>query len=109
MSKPLQPLYRIVDSLLALKDELEGKTHDASLRECLFKINSCLYEKYPITEQPYLVEKLTVNTTISKFNPNYDQTAECVCGHPYNRHFDSWENNDPVGCKYCECFEFIPR
>lgn len=29
----------------------------------------------------------------------YDRT--CVCGHPYHRHFDSYDNMYPCGCKYC--------
>ncbi len=30
----------------------------------------------------------------------------CACGHPYHRHFDSYEDMRPVGCKYCDCREF---
>jgi hypothetical protein len=26
----------------------------------------------------------------------------CVCGHPYYRHFDTYEDMAPVGCKYCQ-------
>lgn len=33
-----------------------------------------------------------------------DQEAECVeCEHPYFRHFDSYDEMRPVGCKYCSC------
>lgn len=32
---------------------------------------------------------------------------ECECGHPYHRHFDSYEVPfEPVGCKYCPCREW---
>lgn len=41
-----------------------------------------------------------------KYNPEYGDDRECKCGHPYYRHFDSYENNYPCGCKYCSCFEF---
>ena len=27
----------------------------------------------------------------------------CKCGHPYYRHFDTYEGMRPVGCKYCDC------
>ena len=27
----------------------------------------------------------------------------CKCGHPYYRHFDTYAEMDPVGCKYCHC------
>ena len=48
-------------------------------------------------------------TKFRKWNPKYNQEAECVCGDPYHRHFDSYEGLDPVGCKYCECFTFEPK
>jgi DNA-directed RNA polymerase subunit RPC12/RpoP len=38
------------------------------------------------------------------WDKEHDQEVDCSeCGHPYYRHFDSYENNRPVGCKYCEC------
>lgn len=35
-----------------------------------------------------------------------DQDEECTCGHPYYRHFDTYEEMSPVGCKYCPCPRF---
>lgn len=35
-----------------------------------------------------------------------DQEEMCDCGHPYYRHFDSYEDMAPIGCKYCPCFTF---
>jgi len=43
------------------------------------------------------------------WNENHDQNDECVCGHVYHRHFDSWEDMRPVGCKYCECDTFASK
>lgn len=40
------------------------------------------------------------------WDAGHDQNALCKCEHPYYRHFDSWENMWPVGCKYCECSTF---
>lgn len=37
-----------------------------------------------------------------------DQDALCTCGHPYYRHFDTYEDMYPNGCKYCACREFQP-
>lgn len=54
--------------------------------------------------EPYL-EKKEIITTYS-YNPNYGDDRICECGHSYYRHFDSYENMDAVGCKYCGCFEF---
>ncbi len=53
---------------------------------------------------PYLEE--TETTIVRKYNPDYGMDRVCNCGHPYYRHFDSYESNDPVGCKYCDCYTF---
>lgn len=42
----------------------------------------------------------------NKYDPNFGDNKLCVCGHQYHRHFDSYENMEPVGCKYCGCLEF---
>lgn len=57
-------------------------------------------------EQPYIKER--VQKTIYKYNPKYGDEKMCQCGHLYYRHFDSYDNNKPVGCKYCDCFRFKP-
>ena len=40
------------------------------------------------------------------WNPDIDQDALCNCSHPYHRHFDSYEDMYPIGCKYCGCDTF---
>lgn len=40
------------------------------------------------------------------YNRDYGDDKICICGHPYYRHFDTYENMRPVGCKYCDCQEF---
>ena len=42
------------------------------------------------------------------YNEHYDirHCGDCVCGHEYYRHFDPYENMEPVGCKYCQCDTF---
>jgi hypothetical protein len=55
-------------------------------------------------EKPYIEKKRVV---IDRFyNPKYGDDRICKCGHPYYRHFDSYEKNAPVGCKYCDCYTF---
>jgi hypothetical protein len=40
---------------------------------------------------------------------NHSMSDEiCECGHPYHRHFDGYEDNYHIGCKYCECYDFKP-
>ncbi|MDB4278021.1 hypothetical protein N9917_00165 [Deltaproteobacteria bacterium] len=40
------------------------------------------------------------------YNPEYGSDRLCGCGHVYYRHFDTYEGMEPVGCKYCQCYEF---
>lgn len=42
-----------------------------------------------------------------QYDPKFGDQKTCVCGHPYERHFDGYEDNRPVGCKYCPCCKFI--
>lgn len=55
-------------------------------------------------ESPYLITTKTI--TLRHYNPDYGDDRICVCGHPYHRHFDSYEDDKAVGCKYCHCFTF---
>ena len=41
-----------------------------------------------------------------KYRRAMRQDAECICSHPYHRHFDGYENMAAVGCKYCQCDRF---
>jgi len=56
-----------------------------------------------IGEEPYLTKLIEKKT----YNPNYGDDRMCVCNHPYERHFDSYEDMMPIGCKYCECYVFV--
>jgi len=53
---------------------------------------------------------IDINAYLDKYyyvSENKDKM--CVCGHPYYRHFDSYDENRYVGCKYysnCGCEEF---
>ncbi len=35
------------------------------------------------------------------YDKDFGDNRDCECGHPYYRHFDTYENMSPVGCKYC--------
>ena len=58
-------------------------------------------------EPTYIFEAKIVH--IRKWNPNYQQDKLCQCGHTYDRHFDSYADMQPIGCKYCECYVFMER
>jgi len=57
-----------------------------------------------IEEEAYTVTTETVKHY--HYNPAYGDDRVCKCGHPYYRHFDTYEDMAAVGCKYCECFHF---
>lgn len=58
-------------------------------------------------DQPYLFRWCEQERgIISVYNGQYGDERICQCGHEYYRHFDTYENMYPVGCKYCECDEF---
>ena len=43
------------------------------------------------------------------YDKNFGDDRACECGHPYYRHFDSYDFMAPIGCKYCygeECQGF---
>lgn len=56
-------------------------------------------------EQPY-IEVITI-VKEQKYNPKYGDDRICACGHPYYRHFDTYEQMYACGCKYCGCFTFV--
>jgi hypothetical protein len=53
-------------------------------------------------EPPYVIEMIEVK----RYNPRYGDDRVCDCGHQYRRHFDTYEDMRPVGCKYCDCYTF---
>lgn len=38
---------------------------------------------------------------VPPYDPFYGDDKPCICGHPYYRHFDTYDDMAPVGCKYC--------
>jgi hypothetical protein len=58
---------------------------------------------------PYRLRGITRTIIQHRYNPLFGDGRTCTCGHSYYRHFDSHENNTPVGCKYCACFKFVEK
>ena len=58
----------------------------------------------PNNKKPYLEKK--IEYIEYSYNPEYGDDRLCTCGHPYYRHFDTYEQMDPIGCKYCGCNHF---
>jgi len=38
------------------------------------------------------------------YDPTFGDNKMCLCGHPYYRHFDSYDDHAPIGCKYCHYY-----
>jgi hypothetical protein len=55
-------------------------------------------------QEPYLYKYKLVKER--QYNPDFGDDRICICGHPYYRHFDTYESMEPCGCKYCQCWEF---
>ena len=56
------------------------------------------------SDSPYIIK--VESKEERAYNPNYGDLRICKCGHPYERHFDSYENMNACGCKYCSCWTF---
>ena len=57
--------------------------------------------------EPYLrTVKIRENM---EYNPDYGDKRICICGDPYHRHFDSYEDMAAIGCKYCPCVHFVEK
>jgi hypothetical protein len=69
------------------------------------------FESNPITNpnvdnQPYIITTTVEVITERKYNPKFGDNRICECGHPYYRHFDTYDDMEACGCKYCDCFGF---
>lgn len=58
-----------------------------------------------MSQQPYIIKEVV--HIEYRYNPEYGDKRICECGHTYERHFDSYDDMEPVGCKYCSCGEFV--
>lgn len=36
-----------------------------------------------------------------EYDPQFGDDKLCLCGDPYYRHFDTYDDMAPIGCKYC--------
>lgn len=71
--------------------ELEIGSHTQQEYLASFIIN-----KEDLDSIPYSGTKL--------YDPEFGDERLCDCGHAYYRHFDTYEDMRPVGCKYCQCY-----
>lgn len=62
-----------------------------------------------VTTEPLLGNVERADPERPAYDENKDPNEVCECGHVYYRHFDTYEDMRPVGCKYCRCDEFVPK
>lgn len=86
---------------LARVDEAIDRAFDQILRLKMFRQE---VQRTAVGEPPYIQK--TEIVTLDEYNPKYGDHRLCECGHPYYRHFDTHENMEACGCKYCPCNEF---
>lgn len=96
----------------------EMAQHDANFDDPELMFDNCLEDtiQYEIIdevkdgeESPFLVTREVKTVTTVAYNPHYGDDRLCECGDPYDRHFDSYDNMYPVGCKYCSCSKFVEK
>lgn len=95
----------------ALGEAGEAVAATSSVRqEFLEEFLAELCEHVGTVIEPEFVTKIRNLLSPLAWDPNRDQQQRCVCGHTYERHFDSYEDMAPVGCKYCgsDCEMFRP-
>ncbi len=86
-------------------DYVFSEDEDEALRGIVERLRSGERLELDLTQ---LVDLLTDER--GKWDPEHDQQSKCNrfgCEHPYERHFDSYGDMEPVGCKYCSCERFI--
>jgi hypothetical protein len=75
-----------------------------------YKLMKLLVKRYENNQfdvketKPYIYEYKVDKTR--KYNKDFGDDKECECGHPYYRHFDTYEDMEACGCKYCGCYNF---
>lgn len=83
--------------------EVQKKLQEA-MREVAFNEKG-VTKPTPQVDGPYIItEKVEVE---HRYNPDYGDDRMCKCGDPYYRHFDTYDDMYPCGCKYCDCYEFV--
>jgi hypothetical protein len=73
-----------------------------------WRIGSFLHGNVALTESNIIAwmhfEEILLPRTM--YNLDFGDNKLCTCGHTYYRHFDNYEDMNPVGCKYCDCCDF---
>lgn len=91
------------DVLKRLKEGIEFDALGAAESSAQALINDAAI----VLEQ--LLGEVDPTWNIPKYDANFGDEKVCTCGHSYYRHFDTYEDMAPIGCKYCDCHVFEER
>jgi hypothetical protein len=108
---PMDDVIALMDSLRSY-EELEDAAHTlvAFARYALRYVPSDNTNEYENLLEG--IEAMRVALLAVQRHPSYvydrafGDDRVCTCGHPYYRHFDTYERMAHVGCKYCACYAF---
>ena len=81
---------------------------------CLFPIQWSVKTMMDITRFADTPDANPATIPFAVYSKSYrddcDKTGRlCKCKHEYYRHFDTYDDMRPVGCKYCDCSTFTPK
>ena len=122
-SNPIVPImnYDIERQHLEAGDQIVCLKPDANQRVQLLTVESQQGDRVSFANGTWLsvaelcsgryalVLKINKHTIKAKYDPSYGGERLCYCGHSYERHFDGYEGDAHVGCKYCRCNVFGDR
>lgn len=84
-----------------------GANHNCDGRLQLKILEDFLRRSGQMSEFKHFAEEWAKAHPEKIYNPEMENEV-CECGHPYHRHFDGYEDNFHIGCKYCSCYDFKP-
>jgi hypothetical protein len=92
--------FLINESAIDIDEEYNKNLNSHNLDD-----DGCVYIPTKIDPNAPYKKGINVYPTL-KYNHDFGDDKICKCGHPYHRHFDSYEQMRAVGCKYCQCYTF---
>lgn len=107
MNKPKENKLREVEVTLILHID-ESNNPDPDLKFTTKHIREDLAKILSKRMMDTYINKFSIESisNIVRYDPDFGDDKVCECGHAYYRHFDTYEDMEPVGCKYCGCYEF---
>ncbi len=93
-------------------------SHDQDVQEFLAFMTrnkaQPLVVRAQVLENPFSYDSFDLNRLVKaltdergKFDPEHPEIPCHACTHMYHRHFDTYADMEPVGCKYCDCETFV--